>query len=74
MFEEQDAPGEWYYDGPSATLYLSYNGTGAPPRSVIAVLADQQVLVNASGSQDDAIVGLSFLGLGFRDSAYSYLA
>jgi hypothetical protein len=33
VFEELDAPGEWFYNITTQTLYVNYNGTGAPPAS-----------------------------------------
>jgi hypothetical protein len=73
--EELDAPGEWFHDVVAQKLYLWWNATaGTPPPSDGSLSATQsQVLFNATGSQDAPVRGLSFLGLGFRDTAQTLL-
>jgi hypothetical protein len=75
VLDELDAPAEWYYDLPNKKLYLWYNATGgtAPPTDGTVVVPTAQVLINATGTQANPVVGVGFLGLGFRDSAPYYL-
>eukprot|EP01116_Phalansterium_solitarium_P023012 TRINITY_DN785_c0_g1_i1.p1 TRINITY_DN785_c0_g1~~TRINITY_DN785_c0_g1_i1.p1 ORF type:complete len:881 (-),score=338.00 TRINITY_DN785_c0_g1_i1:265-2871(-) len=73
VFEELDWFNEWYYDESTQLLYFAFNGTGTPPSDgSVAAVPDLQVLFNISGSQQAQIHDVSFLGIGFRDSAYSY--
>ena len=75
--EELDVPGEWHFDSASRTLTLWHNATSGtpPPADGASVVALQlQVLVNVSGSSMAAPArGVAFVGLGFRDAAYSFL-
>ena len=73
VFEELDAPGEWFHDVVSRQLYLWWNATaGTPPPANVTLAATQaQVLFNATGTQALPIVNISFLGLGFRDTAHT---
>jgi len=76
ILEELDQPGEWFYDSTTGDLLVYWNATsGTPPdASVIAIAASASVLVNASSSMASPIQNLSFLGLGFRDTAYTYFS
>jgi hypothetical protein len=50
IYEELDAPGEWFYDDESRLLHLMVNGTDAPPRSLWGTrLAN---LITIQGSMD----------------------
>jgi hypothetical protein len=91
VLEELDAPGEFYYDPASTTLYLWANGTSgassadapsaagsgaaapAPPEDDSVVVAALPLLINATGTQANPVVGLQFLGITFRDTAPNYL-
>ncbi len=74
VLEELDAPGEFFYDLPAKKLYLWYNATGGtpPPANSVVVTQDTQIIA-AVGSQAAPVVGVGFLGLGFRDSAPNFL-
>jgi len=71
VFEELDSVGEWFHDVVAEKLYVWYNATvGTPPPSNGSLSATQtQVLFNATGTQAAPVVNVSFLGLGFRDTA-----
>ena len=71
VFEELDAPAEWFHDVVAEKLYLWWNATaGTPPPADGSLSATQtQVLFNASGSQTAPVVDVSFIGLGFRDTS-----
>jgi hypothetical protein len=74
VLEELDAPDEWHYDAASGTLYWNFNASGAvqaPPSQV--VVTSLQSLVRIVGTQAAPVVGVTFAGLGLRDTAYSYL-
>lgn len=77
VFEELDAPSEWYFDAPAQKLYLFWNATsGTPPPSdsIVAVPAGAQAIVNVTGTQGAPVTGLAFLGVGFRDAADVFFA
>ena len=80
VFDELDAPGEFYYDASrpgtgQPTLWLWHNASGAPSTSKEAAPVAPQlaVIINASGTQAAPVVGVGFRGLTFRDSAPNYL-
>jgi hypothetical protein len=81
VVEELDAPGEWHYSPATGQLLLWHNassGTPPPPATpglpgtgVEAPLA--RVLLNLTGTAAAPVRNVSLLGLGFRDSRYTYL-
>jgi hypothetical protein len=76
VLEELDDVSEWFFDAATQKLYLFFNATaGTPPPtdgSVTAVLDGAVGLINVTATQDAPVTGLSFLGVGFRDTAYTY--
>ena len=72
VLDELDAPGEFFHDVAAKKLYLWNNASGTPANGTV-VAPQLTVLVNATGTQDQPVVGLSFLGMGFRDSAPNFL-
>jgi hypothetical protein len=75
IFEELDAPGEWYFNATTLTLFLWHNATsGTPPPTDGSLLATQlRHLVNVTGTQAAPVADVAFRGVGFRDTAYTYL-
>ena len=75
--EEIDAPTEWYFDEATRMLYFNYNATAGtpPPRdgSLIVVPSDATCIVNVTAHMDAPARGIRFLGIGFRDAAYTYM-
>lgn len=89
VFDELDAPGEFYYDAspPAGGALKGGAGTGGAARPVLwlwhnasgpppaeGVVAPQlTVIINATGTQAAPVVGVGFKGITFRDSAPRYL-
>jgi len=75
VFEELDAPAEWYYDEVNQILYFWFNATsGTPPPSDGTLLATQtKWLFNITGTQANPVTDITLLGLGLRDTAYTYM-
>lgn len=75
VFEELDAPSEWFFDG--TTLYLFYNATpGTPPPSdgsIHFTPPGNKHLFNITGTQANPVRDVSIIGLGLRDTAYTYM-
>ena len=72
VLEELDAPSEWFHDPSSSLLYVVWNSTGSPPPTGWSA-TQHQVLFNISGSRDAPVRNVSFVGLGMRDSALTFL-
>lgn len=73
VFEELDSPNEWFYDEKSKMLYLWYNGTGAPPMNTVFEVTHLKTLFNVTGTQDSPVKDVSFKGVMFKDTAYTYM-
>eukprot|EP00117_Sycon_ciliatum_P023594 scpid40103/ scgid20017/ len=75
VLDELDNPNEWYYDSVKKQLYFYYNASaGTPPPASLQFVATQtKVLFNISGTQSKPVRNVQFNGLGFRDTAYTYL-
>lgn len=73
VFEELDFPGEFFFDESERALYLYYNGTGAPPPSLQVIATNLKVLVDVTGTMADPVKDITLSGLGFRDTAQTYL-
>jgi hypothetical protein len=74
VLEELDAPGEFYFDKAAGKLYFYYNSsspTTPPPSdgSIVAIPEGAWGIFNVTATQDAPITGLTFQGLGFRDTA-----
>jgi hypothetical protein len=77
IFEELDAPSEWFFDAATSTLYLFFNATpGTPPPadgSILFTPPANKHLFNITGTMAAPVRGVSLLGLGLRDTAYTYM-
>jgi|EP01046_Picozoa_sp_COSAG06_P001714 hypothetical protein len=77
-----DAEEEFFYDEASRTLYLKPNATaassadassGAAPLSTGWVVPQLKQLLRVVGTKSAPVTNVSFRGIGFRDTAYTYL-
>ena len=67
IFEELDAPGEWYYSKPTGKLYF-YPPAGADLGSAVIELASQDELIQITGTSASKVQYLSFNGLTFTQT------
>jgi hypothetical protein len=76
VLEELDEPGEFHWDPKTQVLTLWHNATAGtpPPTDGSLEVVQLRTLVNASGSQQAPLAGLSLRRLGFRDTADSRFA
>jgi hypothetical protein len=72
IFEELDAPNEFFYDKNTRNLYIYYNGTGIPPATGF-VATYLKVLVSVTGTHVNPVKGVTFKGLTFQNAAYTYM-
>ena len=74
VLELLDAAGEHYIDTDTHTLYYQANTTtGPPPADLNAEIPMLQALLIANATQAEPIKGLTLRGVGFRDSAPTYM-
>lgn len=70
IFEELDAPNEYYYNETTQQLYLYPNGT-KPPTSGVATNLHR--LFNIRGTMDDPVYNVTFVNLTFTHTEPTYL-
>mmetsp|Transcript_111 Transcript_111/g.256 ORF Transcript_111/g.256 Transcript_111/m.256 type:complete len:526 (+) Transcript_111:3-1580(+) len=79
---ELDAPDEWYFDGDAGLLYLRPNrsspgkrrqGPLPPPKYPDLVASHLDTLVRIVGSQAEPVSKITIRGIGFRDTASTYM-
>jgi hypothetical protein len=72
IFEELDAPGEWYLDGKTSWLYLSPPNWRAPD-STGFVASRLETLIDFQGSASEIVHDVRVSGLRFRHTAFTFL-
>ena len=83
VFEEWGAPNEWFFDTTTQQLYYYYNGTtstatdgSAPPSipsDVVFEATNVAGLVSIHADMSNPAKNISFKGIGFKDTIYTYL-
>ena len=69
IFEELDAPGEWFYNETEKKLYLYPNGTDTPSSGIGTVL---QRLFNILGSMDHPVYNITMMNITFMQTEPTY--
>ena len=69
IFEELDAPGEWFYDEAEKKLYLYPNGTDIPSRGIGTKL---QRLFNIRGSMGRPVYNITLMNITFMQTEPTY--
>jgi len=72
IFEELDAPGEWFHDAKTQTLYCC-PAEGVDLQSATIEITRLRHLVEFSGSQDRAVRHVQLQGLTFRHAARTFM-
>jgi hypothetical protein len=73
VFEECDAPGEYYFSAEEKALYYTFNATEGPTGLESFALTTTKVIFNVSGTQAVPVVNVTIRGLTIRDAALTYL-
>ena len=75
IFEELDYPTEWFYNETTQTLYFWHNATAGvpPPADGSLVVPQTKWLFNVTGTMAAPVTDVSIVGLGMRDTAYTYM-
>lgn len=71
VFEELDAPNEYFYDESESTLYLCFNGTGTPPRSV--VVPTLETVLSLQGTREAPVRNVTISRIAFEDTKPTYM-
>jgi len=69
--EELDSPGEFYFDNATKMLYFWPNGTDEADLDL--VVPRLKTLVHVKGTSASPVANVSIRGVGFRDSAKTYM-
>ena len=71
VYEELDAPGEFFFNESTRTLFLWHNESSgvAPPSDGSLAVTVNKWLINVSGSMAAPVRDVSVVGLGLRDTA-----
>ncbi len=72
IFEELDAPGEWYCDAKTNTLYF-WPGEGVDMSKALVEAIRLRGLVELRGSSDKPIRNVAFRGITFRHAARTFM-
>lgn len=72
IFEELDAPGEWFHDRKTQTLYY-YPAKGIDANTAVFEVARLKHLVEFNGSKEDPVRNIRINGLTFRHSARTFM-
>jgi hypothetical protein len=72
IFEELDAPGEWYLNTKTSTLYY-YPAPGINPTTATFEGAGIQTLVNFQGSEQQPVKNVTLKGLTFEHTARTFM-
>jgi hypothetical protein len=69
VFEELDAPGEYFFDPAARKLYVFYNASSGtpPPQNWALIVSSLEVFFNLTGTSSAPVADVTFAGLGFRD-------
>jgi len=71
IFEELDAPNEYFFDAKNQKLYYYFNGSN--PDAEFFVATNSRVLFNVTGSMDNPIRNTKIQGLKIIDTRFTYL-
>ena len=72
IFEELDAPGEWYLDTKSGWLYL-WPANGGPPARTGLIASAGRTVLEVRGTAERPVHDVVIRGLTFRNAAPSFL-
>jgi hypothetical protein len=76
IFEELDAPNEWFFDQATSKLYLWYNCSTPktpPPSTLDFVATSLNEMIGIRGTIDAPVSGVTIRGIGIRDAAATFM-
>ncbi|MGN8070362.1 right-handed parallel beta-helix repeat-containing protein [Mucilaginibacter sp. 22184] len=72
IFEELDAPGEWFYNKTTQTLYL-YPPTVTDLKKAVFTMSGLTDLIHISGSKEKPLSNITIKGINFTQTARSFM-
>jgi hypothetical protein len=72
IFEELDAPGEWFYDAAKSTLYY-YPAEGEDLNAAVFESPQIKHLIEVRGSEDNPVRNITFEGLDFTQTLRTFM-
>ena len=72
IFEELDAPGEWFYDQKSKTIFL-YPPVGANIQQALYTVSSLTDLIHIKGNGDQPVKNISISNIDFTQTARSFM-
>lgn len=72
IFEELDAPGEWFFDRDSKKLYY-YPKSDENPQDMNFIAANLEAIIQLHGSEDNPVENINLEGLEFAHTAPTFM-
>lgn len=73
VFEELDAPNEWFFDEVQQKLYYIVNGTDYSLEDSVFEITNLKELITIKAEMENPAKDITIRGLNFKDTVYTYM-